>query len=57
MHSLTDYDHYKEQAFLAFKQFYDFDKNFNKFIINFDGFIKNEWGGQKIETEKSMPGK
>jgi glycosyltransferase involved in cell wall biosynthesis len=39
---LNGYDRYKEQAFMAFRQFYDFDKNFEKFNLDFDSFIKNK---------------
>lgn len=38
---LADYDSYREQAFMAHRQFYDFDRNFKKFLLDFDGFIKN----------------
>jgi glycosyltransferase involved in cell wall biosynthesis len=41
---LNNYDSYKEQAFKAFKQFYDFDENFKKLILDFDDFIKKEYG-------------
>lgn len=39
---LNDYDSYRNQAFMAFRQFYDFDKNFEKFVVDFDSFIKNK---------------
>jgi glycosyltransferase involved in cell wall biosynthesis len=39
---LNDYDRYKEQAFMAFREFYDFDKNFRKFKVNFENFITNK---------------
>lgn len=39
---LSDYDSYREQAYMAFKRLYDFDENFKKFILDFDEFIKNE---------------
>ena len=39
---LNDYESYKEQAFMAFRRFYDFDENFRKFKLAFDDFIKNE---------------
>jgi glycosyltransferase involved in cell wall biosynthesis len=39
---LHDYDSYRKQAFMAFRQFYDFDKNFKKFNLDFDSFIKNK---------------
>ena len=39
---LSDYDSYKKQAFMAFKQFYDFDKNFKKFNLDFDEAIKTD---------------
>ncbi len=39
---LNDYARYREQAFMAFGQFYDFDANFEKCIHDFGSFIKNE---------------
>jgi glycosyltransferase involved in cell wall biosynthesis len=39
---LNDYDSYREQAFMAFREFYDFDKNFRKFKVNFENFITNK---------------
>jgi glycosyltransferase involved in cell wall biosynthesis len=38
---LADYDSYRKQAFMAHRQFFDFDRNFKKFILDFDGFINN----------------
>jgi glycosyltransferase involved in cell wall biosynthesis len=38
---LNQYNKYREQAFLAFKRFYDFDNNFNEFIRNFENYLKN----------------
>ncbi len=35
---LGDLDSYREQAFMAFRQFYDFDRNFRKFLLEFDDF-------------------
>lgn len=34
-----DYDNYRKQAFLAFQQIYEFDQNFSKFILDFEGII------------------
>ncbi len=39
-----DYANYQEQAFMAFQQLYDFDTNFNKFILSFNKFLKNQSG-------------
>lgn len=39
---LNDYDRYREQAFLAFKQFYNFDRNFQQFILDYDDYINSE---------------
>jgi glycosyltransferase involved in cell wall biosynthesis len=38
---LSEYESYRKQAFMAFRQFYDFDKNFNKFNLDLERFIKN----------------
>ena len=40
---LNNYGSYREQAFKAFKQFYDFDENFKKFILDFENFTKTEY--------------
>jgi hypothetical protein len=48
---INDYDSYKEEAFMAFKQVYDFDENFNKFIHGFDDFIEKECGVEKSNSE------
>jgi len=37
---LKNYAHYKEQAHLAFKEYYDFDRNFRIFLDDFTGFIQ-----------------
>ena len=39
---LQNYDNYVEQACLAFKQFYDYDCNFKKFIVDYDALINDE---------------
>jgi glycosyltransferase involved in cell wall biosynthesis len=39
---LRDYDSYREQAFIAFKLYYDFDQNFKKFVKEYDKVINNE---------------
>jgi glycosyltransferase involved in cell wall biosynthesis len=39
---LLNYSCYRDQAFMAFKQFYDFDKNFGMFIVAFSDFMKRE---------------
>ncbi len=41
---LGDYDSYRQQAFLAFRQFYDFDRNFEKFLLSLDDFVKTKCG-------------
>lgn len=43
---LNDYDSYKEQSFMAFQEFYNFDKNFRKFKVDFEDFIKNKGNGE-----------
>jgi glycosyltransferase involved in cell wall biosynthesis len=50
---LNDYDSYREQAFMAFKQFFDFDENFKEFILDFDNFIKNECGVANSNNKKT----
>ncbi len=37
---LKNYAHYREQAHLAFKEYYDFDRNFRIFLDNFTSFIQ-----------------
>ncbi len=48
---LNDYDRYREQAFMAFKQFYEFDENFKGFIRDFNDFIKAN-AGSRLRTEE-----
>lgn len=36
---LKDYDQYREQAYLAFNKYYDFDKNFQGFLERLNKFI------------------
>lgn len=38
---LSDYDSYRQGAFMAFREFYDFDKNFVKFKSDFEDFIRD----------------
>ncbi|MBN1569582.1 MAG: glycosyltransferase [Acidobacteria bacterium] len=39
---LKDYSSYRKQAFMAFRQFYDFDRNFGSFMRAFMDCMKNE---------------
>lgn len=39
---LQNYDSYREQAFIAFRQFYDCDYNFRKFMVDYDALINDE---------------